>query len=249
MKPYTLIVKLFFLFLIVFFSSITCPYARSQGSWFVFTQLKYQGNWDPYPEAFEQIYHYLSNTTSLRMIDKRRIVTASDAELFSSPFLLFTGRGAYPEFSEEEIVNLRRYLQGGGIMLIDYTNDRGFELSVTRTMNRVFPKKQLIKISQEHALFRSFYLIDYVSGTVIRQPYLEGIIVSSRIAVIQSANDITGVWPRDRLGNWKNSLVPNRYRQRKEAIKLMLNILMYSVCGTYKNDPVHQPFIDEKLGR
>jgi hypothetical protein len=224
-------------------------FSGGQGSHFIFSQLKFSGNWDPHPTAFTQIYHYLSNTTSLRVNSDRREVTANDAELFFSPFLLFTGMGSYPEFKEAEIINLRRYIQGGGIIFIDTTGDEEFTRSVDRTMERIFPDKRYEKLSQSHAVFRSFYLIDYVSGRAIKSPYLEGIFIGTRVAVIKSNNDLMGIWPRDNLGNWSNVLIPDKYGQRKEAIKLTMNILMYSVCGTYKSDPVHQPFIKRKLGR
>ncbi|MFH1415580.1 MAG: DUF4159 domain-containing protein [Elusimicrobiota bacterium] len=220
-----------------------------QRAQFIFSQLEYPGNWDPHPDAFEQIYYYMANTTSIKVDPQRRVVKAGDELLFYSPFILFTGRGRYPEFTETDISNLRRYLNGGGIMLIDTCSDPEFEASADRTIERVFPGNSYKKIGDDHAVFRSFYLINYVSGLSIRTPYLEGITVSSRIAVIKSRNDLLGIWPRDRLGNWKNSIVSGRYGQRKEAIKLTLNLLIYSVCGTYKNDPVHQPHIDKKLGR
>lgn len=241
--------KLFILSLIFIYMSPVYLTAGGQGSWFIFSQLKFSGNWDPHPESFKQIYFYLSNTTSLRVNPERRILTADDERIFYSPFLLFTGRGTYPEFSETQIINLRRYIEGGGIILIDTAGDAEFSRTVDRTIKRVFPEKRYEKIPHDHAIFRSFYLVDYVSGLTIRTPYLEGIWVSSRIAVIKSNNDIVGIWPRDTLGNWKNALVPDKYGQRKEAIKLTLNILMYSVCGTYKSDPVHQPYIKKKLGR
>jgi hypothetical protein len=220
-----------------------------QGSWFVFTQLKHTGNWDPYPESFTQVYYYLQNTTSLRVKPNRRVVTADDEEIFYSPFLLFTGKGSYPEFTEDQIINLKRYILGGGILLIDTAGDEQFSQCADKTIKKIFPEREYEKVKQDNALFRSFYLVDYVSGRTIRSPYLEGITINSRLAVIKSHNDIMGIWPRDNLGNWKFPLIPDKYGQRKEAIKLTLNIMMYSVCGTYKSDPVHQPFIKRKLGR
>ena len=234
---------------IIFFLSYAIPAAGGQGSEFVFSQLKYPGNWDPYPESHSEILHYLETTTSMRVQKERRVVDAGSKLLFSSPFLFITGKGRYPEFNEQEILNLRRYVEGGGIILLDTCGDAAFNECADRTFSRVLPGYEYRKIPQDHAVFRSFYLIDYVSGRIINTPYLEGIVVDSRYSVIKSANDLAGVWPRDPMGNWKYKLVPGNYRQRKEAVKLTLNILMYSVCGTYKNDPVHEPSIKRKLGR
>ena len=222
-----------------------------QGDEFVFAQLKFQGNWDPYPGAFEQMYYYLTNTTSISMLPERRVVELNDKDLFYSPFLVFTGKGSYPEFSSDELESLRRYVEGGGIIFIDTCGCEAFEASVNRTLSGVFPEEDngFSKIPDDSAVFRAFYLVDYVAGRKMNAPYLEGMERGGRIAVIKSKNDLVGIWPRDRLENWEHELTPGRPDQRKEAVKLMLNIMIYSVSGTYKADPVHTPHIEEKLGR
>ncbi|MFC2060942.1 DUF4159 domain-containing protein [Elusimicrobiota bacterium] len=241
--------KLLILMLLLILACDPICYAQEQGTWYVFTQLKYPGNWDPYPDVFGHIYYYLSNTTSLRIRPERRVVTLDDEILYYSPFILFTGTGMYPAFSEQQILNLRRYIEGGGILLIDTAGNRDFSDCADRTIERVFPRQKYRKIPEDHAIFRAFYLVDYVSGRVINAPYLEGIYMNNKYVVIKCQNDLPGVWPRDSFGNWESDLIPGRFSQRKEAIKLTLNILMYSVCGTYKNDPVHLPDIKRKLGR
>lgn len=223
--------------------------SEGHGSNFVVAQIKFQGNWDPYPGYYKQIYYYLSNTTSLRVSPERKIITLNDKKLYEYPFLIMIGKGRYPEFSEDEIIWLRRYIYGGGIIFIDSCADKEFENSVDNTIKRVFPNKKYEKVAMDHALFRSFYLVKYVSGRNIQTPYIEAININGRYAVIKSRNDIIGIWPRDAFGNWEYGLIPGKYGQRKEAIKMTLNILLYSVCGTYKNDPVHEPHIKRKLNR
>ncbi len=176
-------------------------------------------------------------------------MTLSDKELFYFPFLVFTGRGAYPEFTQDQIRNLRRYLRGGGIILLDTSGDDEFGKSAERTFRRAFPEKEFKKIPQDHAVFRSFYLVDYVSGRTLNRPYLTGLEIESKIAVIRTDNDIIGIWPQDKTGNPTYAYIPGKPGQHKEGIKLTLNIMIYSLSGTYKSDDVHQPFIKEKLRR
>ncbi len=220
-----------------------------QGSRFVYSQLRFAGDWDPYPETFPQIRRYFDKTTSVEVYPERRILNVSDEKLYRSPFLVLTGRGSFPEFSGEDIDRLRRYIEGGGLLFIDTCSDRAFEESADRLIRRVFPRKSYKRIPDDHAVYRSFYLVYYVSGRTLNLPYLEGIETGGRLGVIKTSNDLLGIWPRDSLGNWRYSLSPGRHDQRKEAVKLTLNLLMYSVSGTYKSDPVHQPHIKEKLGR
>jgi hypothetical protein len=35
--------------------------------------------------------------------------------------------------------------------------------------------------------------------------------------------------------------------QRAEAFKWTVNLVVYSLTGTYKTDAIHQPFLEQKL--
>ena len=50
-------------------------------------------HWDPYPLASRDILSFLQQTTSLKAVPERRVVTLEDALLFQSPFLIYTGSG------------------------------------------------------------------------------------------------------------------------------------------------------------
>ncbi len=170
--------------------------------------------------------------------------------LFDSGFLCMTGHEQFNSFSDAEIENLRRYLNGGGLLFIDDSlggKNFGFDKAVRMVLNRLFPDKQLVKIPADHAVFRSFYLINEVGGRRIVNNYLEGIILDGRLAVIYSQNDLLGAWARDKVGNWLNECVPGGEIQRLEAMKLTANIIMFSVTGTYKTDAIHQEYIRQKL--
>jgi hypothetical protein len=52
---------------------------------------------------------------------------------------------------------------------------------------------------------------------------------------------------KDSFGKYIYPCVPAGEPQRQNAQKLMINIIMYSLTGSYKLDAVHQPFIIEKL--
>lgn len=235
--------------LLIIFLALPAQLGATQGDLFVFSQLRFDGDWDPYPGSFQQIKHYLENTTSVRMYPERRILNISDRELFFSPFLLFTGRGRVPSFSESDIEILRRYIEAGGLLIIDSAGCPDFSSSTRRMIERLYPDERFSTIEDDHAVFRSFYLVRYVSGRRLSSPSLYGMDIGGRTAIIESQNDLFGIWPRDPMGNWRTSLTPGRHDQRMEAVKLTLNLIMYSVTGTYKSDPVHQPHIMEKLGR
>ena len=72
---------------------------------------------------------------------------------------------------------------------------------------------------------------------------LEAITVGDRVAVVYSRHDLGGAWARDNLGNWEHAVEPGGDRQRELALRLGVNIVLYSLCLDYKDDQVHAPFI------
>lgn len=220
---------------------------------FVFTQLKYADNWDPYPGVHSEILRFLHLTTSIKTLPERRVVGLDDELLFSSPFLLILGSEEFPVLKEKEVETLRRYLKGGGIILIDESSgqkENSFDKAIRREFGRILPDGEWIKLPKdEHPVFRSFYLLRTVSGRRIVNNYLEGINLSGRTAVIYSQNDLFAAWVKDRLGNYLYSCLPGGETQRLETIKLTANIFIYALTGTYKTDYIHQPFIKEKMKR
>ena len=224
--------------------------AAQQGNLFVFTQLKYDGKWDPYPETWQDILEFLSTTTSLKSEPKRRVISASDDELFSSPFLVILGNENFPGFSDSERQRIRRFLSNGGTIFAENSSgirSGNFDVSFRNELTKIFPEKKLFKLASDHPVYRSFYLLRGVGGRRLTNNFLEGIEIAGRTALVYSQNDLVGAWAKDRLGNYLWECSPGGESQRFEAQKLTQNIIMYSVTGTYKSDAIHQPFIEQKL--
>ena len=219
---------------------------------FVFTQVKYAGEWDPYPEVYREVLRFLHLTTSAKIYSERRVVSLTDRLLFLSPFLILLGKSEFTPFSKEEVKNLRLFLENGGTLFIDDVSGQkgvGFDRTIRQELLRILPEGEWVKIPQNHAIFRSFYLLRTIGGRRIVNNYLEGINLDGRTVVIYSQNDLFGAWLRDRIGNYFYTCLPGGEQQRAEAIKLTANIILYGLTGTYKTDYIHRPFIEEKLRR
>jgi len=52
---------------------------------------------------------------------------------------------------------------------------------------------------------------------------------------------------KDHLGKYVYSCEPGGEAQRWETFKLTINLIYFSITGTYKKDAIHQPFIEKKL--
>lgn len=219
---------------------------------FVFGQLKYDGMWDPYPETWQDILEFIVTTTSIRCEGRRRVVSLDDPALFSTPFLVILGSGIFPALNERERASLRRFLSNGGtIFAEDSTGLKGsaFDGSFRREIAKAFPESRLKRLTPEHPVFRAYYLLRKAGGRRLTSPFIEGLDVGGRAALIYSQNDLIGAWAKDRLGNYLWECVPGGQTQRFEAQKLTQNILLYSVTGTYKSDAIHQQYLNRKLER
>ncbi len=216
---------------------------------FVFTQLKYDGAWDPYPETWQDILQFVVVTTSIKCEPERRVLTLDDKLLFSSPFLVLLGSDNFPALSKAQRDCLRRYISSGGLVFVeDSSGIKGgaFDVSFRKEAAALFPETSLKKLPADHPVLRAYYFIRKICGRRLTSDHIEGIDVGGRTALVYSQNDLIGAWAKDRLGNYLWECVPGKEQQRFEAQKLTLNIIMYSVTGTYKSDAIHKPYLEMK---
>jgi len=96
-------------------------------------------------------------------------------------------------------------------------------------------------------LFRTFFLLRGPAGRVRVQGAVEGVEWGGRVAVLYTRDDALGAWARDALGKPLRACVPGGEAQRELAKRLTLNVIMYSLTGSYKADAVHQAAILNKL--
>jgi hypothetical protein len=172
------------------------------------------------------------------------------ASLYRSPFVYWRGSAEFPPLSEEAIEGLRKYIHRGGFILIDDATAGGeaFDRALRRDLLRAFPALPLKPISDEHTIYRSFYLLTRPIGRVQGPSFLEGITYGDRIAIVYSRHDLGGALQRDKLGAWSQAVVPGGERQREQAIRLGVNLVIYALCTDYKDDQVHAPFIMRRRG-
>ncbi len=219
----------------------------------VFAQIKYRGgDWNPHPLAVMPLMEELMLRTSVEGATARHEVTLTDRDLFNYPFLYLTGKYEFEPFAQEEIETLRRFLSFGGFLLIDDALGQqgyGFDRSLRREMQRIFPGNEFRRLPSAHAALRSYYLLRRIGGVRIVNSYLEGITVGSSTPVIYCHNDLGGAWERDQLGKWTNACVPGGEEQRRDAFHLGINLILYAMTENYKDDLIHVPFIRKRLTR
>jgi hypothetical protein len=212
-----------------------------------FAQVVHGGHWNTRPTAPRRLAWEIEKRTSILTVAEPVSVRLTDeAALRRYPLLVLSGDGAFPLPSDDEIARLRRHLQEGGLLVVDNAEGRpggAFDESARALIARLFPRQTLDKISPDHVLYKTFYLLRTPVGRLVAAPYLEGISYDGRLVVVYSQNDLQGAWARDGMGRWEHPVYPGGEAQREMAIRLGVNIAMYALCLDYKSDQVHVPFI------
>jgi hypothetical protein len=222
---------------------------RAEENAFVYAQLRHGGDWDPHPGVWSHAADFLRRTTSVEPPSERRVLTLDDPELFDSPFLALLGKGTV-SFSEADKDSLRDYLAAGGFLFIDDSaaERKGpFARSVLPAVESLFPGAAWEPLPREHAVYRAFFLARGAAGRRVVDEDLRGLKIQDRVAAVYSANDLHGAWARDPLGRPLYTCEPGGEVQRLEAHKLLVNVVIFSLTGTYKSDAIHQPFLERKL--
>ncbi|MEQ1920189.1 MAG: DUF4159 domain-containing protein, partial [Elusimicrobiota bacterium] len=221
-----------------------------QGDRFVWTQLQLGSDWDPYPDAPSYVTAWLGEVTSVRVAPERRVITLQDPALFSSPFLFLAGTTSPSAMRDDELRRLRQFIAGGGFLWIEDSGGGppgSFDRWVRREFPRVLPDAELKPLPADHVLYRTFFLLRGPAGRVRVQGAVEGLEWGGRIAVLFTRDVALGAWAKDALGKPLRSCVPGGESQRELAKRLTLNVVMYSLTGSYKADAVHQAAILDKL--
>jgi len=178
------------------------------------------------------------------------VVHADDKQLLTEPFAVWGGAGAVPALTAREVTTLKQYFALGGILFVDdFDPDRGaFGKSARTELARVLSSSSPISVGTDNVLFRSFYLLKRAVGRVKGPAKIDVILRASAIQVVFSNHDMLGALARDSSGTSSLEVVPGGDSQREQAIRLAVNIAMYVLCSSYKDDQVHAEHIMRRRG-
>lgn len=194
------------------------------------------------PNAWKRLLYEVIQTTSVECDARTIRVPPDEPDLFQHPFLVLPGADAFDKVDEKGLEQLQRFLQYGGFLFIDDTtgaDNGGFDKAVRRLVGRLFPTRPLSPLPSDHSVYRSFFLLRRPLGRLDRYRFLEGITVGNLSPVIYCRNDLSGALDRSADGRNRNSCVPGGELQRRESIKLGINLIMYSLTANYKRDQAH----------
>lgn len=194
------------------------------------------------PNAWRRLLYDVANTTSVECEPRAVPVEAESPDLFEHPFLVLQGDDHFDLPSDTGIEQLSRYLAYGGFLFVDDTTgaeDSAFDASVRELVRRLFPTRPLGPLPGDHSVFRSFFLLRRPYGRVDRFDRLEGVTSGEVAPLVYCRNDLSGALDRRDDGLPRQACVPGGEGQRREAVKLGINLVLYSLTADYKKDQAH----------
>lgn len=180
--------------------------------------------------------------TRLEPVSEPSTVEAEASSLFETPFLYVAGEGGLPPLGESAEVQLRRFLDLGGLILFDAADggaDPAFTRDVRSLLERIAPESELAPVSSDHVIYRSFYLVDAPWGRTQASDHLLAIADEGRLKAIVTRNDLGGALAETEDGLAAYPCTPGGAEQREWAIRFGVNILLYATCTDYKADRAH----------
>jgi len=109
-----------------------------------------------WPDSDLNFSFRLQQLTTLKVAPKPISLRLTDEALFDYPFLYLIEPGAL-QFSEDEVLALRRYLLGGGFLMVDdFWGDEEYE-NFRCQLSRVFPDREPTELPLEHEIFHCVY--------------------------------------------------------------------------------------------
>jgi hypothetical protein len=134
---------------------------KFQKDCFTFVRLKYRSTrdrtsyawWTDFPDADNNLSWRLHQLTSLKVDPVPKQVDIMDNELFRYPFVFMSGVPAII-LNDEEVDQLRRYLTGGGfIMVDDFWGEENWDYFENEMLRRVFPDRRARELDITHEIF------------------------------------------------------------------------------------------------
>lgn len=199
----------------------------------------------------------LNMRTSVEPAEPHALNLETDAlELY--PLIFFVVPENAAPLTDRAVARLNAYLRAGGALVIDTRvgGDPAAQTDVSRleTLLAGLDAPQLQTVPDNHVLSRSFYLIkDYPGRFAGRRLWIEktsepgatrgdGV---SRLFIGDA--DWVSAWAVDENGRDLYS-VDGGPQQRETARRFGVNLVMYVLTGSYKDDQVHIPALLERLG-
>ena len=126
-----------------------------------------------YPTAENNLHLALDRTTAIYIEGEPVVLRLSDNRIFEYPMLYLCEPGFWT-LKDDEVENLREYLNRGGFLLFDDFGGESEWIQLEEEMRRVFPDIQPRELPNDHPIWTIFFDIDPVEAPSLVGGYGRG---------------------------------------------------------------------------
>lgn len=145
------------------------PPQNFQQNDFTFVRLVYNGriegynkNWyTDYPSGDRTAVEIVKRITNIDISKDGRAIPIEHQDLFKYPFV-YSIEGGQMVLSSNEVFRMREYISRGGFWMIDDFWGTFEWNNFEREIKKVFPKKEIVEIPNDHPIFHDFFDIDEI---------------------------------------------------------------------------------------
>ena len=201
-------------------------------------KLRHEGGWDAAPQAIRNLLLALNKTVGLAASTKQRVLPATDPKLYHYPIMYMHGRNEF-RMAPREIEQIKTYVERGNVLIADACcGSPQFDASFRKMIARAFPNAKFERIPVTHEIFNADVNHDLrrirrrsstntakeglINNVNFVEPFLEGIKIGDRYAVIYSKYDISCALER------QTSVACSGY-VHEDAVKLAVNMVLYAM--------------------
>ncbi len=188
-------------------------------------RLQYGGGGDWYSgDPLPNLLAYARQHTLLDVDVEPITVDLASDRLFRVPVLYMNGHGNVA-FTEGEAARLRRYLEGGGFLIVN--DDYGLDEAVRRELSKVFPGQALQPLPASHPVYRAHFAMPDGLPKIHEhdgEPAIGyGLFHEGRLVVFYAHESDLG-------DGWEPAGVhPDPPAVREQALQMGVNLLVYAM--------------------
>lgn len=166
----------------------------------------------------------LVSQVSTIQIQKEVLLSFSDPQLFTTPFLFMNGHNDF-QLNEADRESLKTYFEHGGFLFTSgCCTNPGFPQAWRRELSTVLPGETVRRLSYDHPIYRAFYKTERVR--CLHEPkdiYLEGLFYRDRLVAVMCEDGLCCAFSMQNRCNEGKGVSP------EDGRKLALNIAVYAL--------------------
>jgi hypothetical protein len=195
-------------------------------------KLRFDGNWNNRPRDASKLTQFVSRKLERTFAWSVADITRDPAEWLESPMLLIT-TDAEPDFSDQDIEKFRRYVQDGGMILLNNEGGKkdvdAFDKSLAA---RIFPQYRLLPAGPDDLVYTSNFALNRAKKP---QPIMT-VTNGSRVLLVYSPTDIASGWVKAKLTEKDNP-----------DMEMGMNIFIDAAGTAEYRNRLNTPYIDPSV--